>query len=988
MSVSLAVDAHQLSGTVETKTIDKDIQLYGPGDISGFNSRMIVATEPKHNVGDFESNYFPTVQFREPDFPWRYTAATSDGNDNLLPWMTLVVLIAEDRGEVKREFTEQDIVVATDNSENKLLPYIENVSTGNLPDLSESWRWAHTQITSADQLDDAFSAGELAEVVSEIMHENPEQISSRLMCARRLRPGILYNAFLVPTFKLGKLAAGLEVAPEIDATSLAWDNNAVETIRLPYYFRWEFRTSNRRGDFEHLVRELKPRELNEIGQRELDCSNPGLGISGPDRAGDASTKQILNVEGALQSILPKVDKWGFDRGLGNYSPENFQEELAALFNKNAENTQETHDLENYKAKVLPPIYGRWHKARDHVEANRSQADWLDELNLDPRHRSVAGIGAEVVRKQQESLMISAWDQVGRIDEANALLNQAQLAIEASRSVQDRLDDLSEENFFVHTKSILGRLRESGATKSIGNILDRSRIPKAAMGNTLRRIRRPFGPISKRQFRAKGEVNALKDRGLIGRFNGTVSAINDNLFRAAQSLVKPVGTLDFSSVTQALNIRIAGSPTATNFDLTASLNPSLLTGRINKSIAKKLAPMLDTNLQISVGKEEPAFHIELDKMRNRISTKLDPEVVLGKKIQNRIKTSTSLEDKVPDKIMSAPKFDHPMYEPLKQQSMEWLIPGLETIPQNTISLLSTNQRFIESYMVGCNHEFASELLWREYPTDQRGTYFRKFWQTITPPETFREIDKELQLQFDYSNLGTLSQKMKVINQVIKEKAEESGKEDITPIHTWVGDRIGGNAGNSESANEERLVLVIRGDLIKKYPNAVIYAVRGVVQSDDGNVSVKPGLPEYLTSTNTQVPDPSYPIFTAEVGADITLLGFDIPVSEVSSDPGWYFVIEERVSETRFGLDVANNSTLTSCDDIAWDHFDFNGDQSLDTIAHQVDKYLNDLNPLTDFQSGSSFAEWGSNAATIARCTLQKPVRIVVSSTKMIPEKFLP
>ena len=30
------------------------------------------------------------------------------------------------------------------------------------------------------------------------------------------------------------------------------------------------------------------------------------------------------------------------------------------------------------------------------------------------------------------------------------------------------------------------------------------------------------------------------------------------------------------------------------------------------------------------------------------------------------------------------------------------------------------------MVGLNHEFARELLWREYPTDQRGSTFRQFW----------------------------------------------------------------------------------------------------------------------------------------------------------------------------------------------------------------------------------------------------------------------
>ena len=68
----------------------------------------------------------------------------------------------------------------------------------------------------------------------------------------------------------------------------------------------------------------------------------------------------------------------------------------------------------------------------------------------------------------------------------------------------------------------------------------------------------------------------------------------------------------------------------------------------------------------------------------------------------------------------------MYKPLVDRSTELFLPNMHLIAQNTITLLETNQRFIESYMVGLNHEFARELLWREYPTDQRGSYFRQFW----------------------------------------------------------------------------------------------------------------------------------------------------------------------------------------------------------------------------------------------------------------------
>ena len=74
----------------------------------------------------------------------------------------------------------------------------------------------------------------------------------------------------------------------------------------------------------------------------------------------------------------------------------------------------------------------------------------------------------------------------------------------------------------------------------------------------------------------------------------------------------------------------------------------------------------------------------------------------------------------------PRVPGPMYEPLRDMSQDWLLPGLDKVPPNTITVLETNPRFIESYMVGLNHEMARELLWREYPTDQRGTYFRQFW----------------------------------------------------------------------------------------------------------------------------------------------------------------------------------------------------------------------------------------------------------------------
>ena len=129
------------------------------------------------------------------------------------------------------------------------------------------------------------------------------------------------------------------------------------------------------------------------------------------------------------------------------------------------------------------------------------------------------------------------------------------------------------------------------------------------------------------------------------------------------------------------------------------------------------------------------------------------------------------------------------------SVDGFVPNLRLVEPNTVTLLETNQRFIEAYMVGINHEFARELLWREYPTDQRGSYFRQFWDVRTQLVT--EPDHE----------------------EVREKLR-----DIPPIHLWsrasdLGDHDHREAGRE---NEEELVLVIRGELLKKYPNTVVSA----------------------------------------------------------------------------------------------------------------------------------------------------------------------
>src|ERR1041385_4294178 len=73
--------------------VGRDVELYGPGEVIGIESRAIIRTEPRPWITNVEPNYLAHIEFYEEDFPWRYTPAAPDGSRlRLRPWIALVVL--------------------------------------------------------------------------------------------------------------------------------------------------------------------------------------------------------------------------------------------------------------------------------------------------------------------------------------------------------------------------------------------------------------------------------------------------------------------------------------------------------------------------------------------------------------------------------------------------------------------------------------------------------------------------------------------------------------------------------------------------------------------------------------------------------------------------------------------------------------------------------------------------------------------------------
>ncbi|KIF01989.1 hypothetical protein PL81_32500, partial [Streptomyces sp. RSD-27] len=153
-------------------------------------------------------------------------------------------------------------------------------------------------------------------------------------------------------------------------------------------------------------------------------------------------------------------------------------------------------------------------------------------------------------------------------------------------------------------------------------------------------------------------------------------------------------------------------------------------------------------------------------------------------------------------------------------------------------------------------------------------------------------------------------------------------DIPAIDTWdplseLGSHDRRDEESGGTGAEEDLVLVIRGELLRKYPTAVVYAHRADWARDEDGTEHRD-----RERVLAEVPDgarpPAHlvrlPVFEAKVEPDITLLGFDLTPSvakgERPLDPGWFFVIEERPGDPRFGADETPAGPLEVWNDLSW------------------------------------------------------------------------
>lgn len=1076
INVQLQLTGEGVEGSTLSESISKDVQLFGPGDIVGIDSKAIIKIEPRNWITNFEPNYLPYIDFYDEAFPWRYTPAAPDkALHRLRPWIMLVVLDED-------EFKEGT------NIQGKPLPFIEVTDTAtDFPPAEQLWAWAHVHVNrdlaaSADEIISADMNAVLPEFQA-VLNQDPDLAYSRIVCPRKLEANTAYHAFLIPVFESGRLA-GLGLDPENTphATFSAWaDYPSKETPQLfPYYYRWYFRTGMV-GDFEYLVRLLEPKPVgSRVGRRDMDVQDPDPNLPGIT---DAELGGVLKLGGALQvpfemlkdeeqAEVLKYENWD------QPYPHDFQKDLAEFINladeyavKSAQQAHSDTDLDEAiqtdpDPLITPPLYGKWHALTQRLLKDRegnalSQDDnWVHELNLDPRFRVAAGFGTGVVQKNQEEYMNAAWEQIGDVLEANRKIRLAQLAKEVSAVWHERhlvpLQAVNAERAFLLTTPVQKRVVAQGFT--VYHQVNTSVVPYAVTSTAARRVLRPGG----RMMKVLEFSERVQPDNLIARINAgevavappktvpegvvTVKDVADSLLpKNAPSWIvdwlRQFPWLKYVALLVAFLILLLlvlfGSSglwlAIGGLVAVASLYLSYLFSNWSQEIERADSLLEENQTPESVDElpkspdfvlaepgdgftptrgdsdspeavrfkaalkdaytllgasheaaaQPPKGQLDLPVVTDAVIQAIDPQVTIPRRTFLNIQLPEYLIELIGEQFkeaMAYPEFDTPMYKPLVDISTELFLPNINYVEQNSISLLETNQKFIEAYMVGLNHEFARELLWREYPTDQRGSYFRQFWDASGFLDAKRLGDEEL-----------------------REKLK-----DIPPLHRWSRfSNLGDHDHREERGDkEEEVVLVIRGELLKKYPTAVIYAHRAEWQRTNGSIdNAKERLLVELTEAEEENPPRTKvktPLYEAKVEPDIYFFGFDLTAAEArgdtgeneGDDPGWFFVIKERPGESRFGLDISREGGLYVWNDLSWEDVlpgaqagsFIEIDDATPTIV--LDAPLpEDEKEKEEQREDDQDLQWNKNmsSAELAYILYQAPVMVAVHAAEMLPRE---
>lgn len=895
---SVDLQLHILGDDAIQDTIHRNVELYGPGDVLGVNPNTIIRTVPPRGTRDYESNFLAAIEFYDEDFPWRYSPTAPEG-DRVAPWLWLLVL----------EEGEFDLL----QSVAQVLPVVrlhEGVMNNAFPKVQQTWAWAHTHLNFkiGDENGDLQAALNHAQTQ---LSANPNLGCSRLICPRRLKEDTGYTAFLIPAFEKGRLAglgADLHTVETTPATRLSWEPHAASPNQFPIYYQWSFSTM-KGGDFEQLASKIRPANNADLiaagvgAPLAMDIHSPGWGVSHQDPNRTVAMPSVF-----LLFSSPADPEFPAP---GSVSDNAWVDGLARLLNLSVDmqearaNINQPNPIYNDAVRigddpiVTPPLYGSWYVPPPiDLDKTKIKTHWFHQMNLHPGLRVMGGAGAEVIRDNQEEYMERAWEQCEEIRETNRFISMAQLSSRASTAMVTKHFGSALESFTSMTPSnqqVRG-LRLAAMARSAGVF---------ETGHTRSEVHSWASPVAMKMFRPNG---ALMTRVAATGHSASVENtwLNDQQVEAYHYENDDIGPLDIFLMD--LTNKIIFNP---NDPSTGNL--------IAGMVAEKVQGALDTHKEYFFFLVSILF-VPVRLLATNISEQFQPGDAIARKV-NSLLPETARTDSPTSSVEFVhidPEFSEPMFEELARQSLDLIIPGIEKFPVDRCGIFRSNRNAVEAFLVGLNHEMAREMLWREFPANLTSTSFRQFW--------------------DKSDLPT--------------NTPENAKffKDISPVQQW-GSTPLGHGTHRVGTNVDPLFFVLRGDLLRKYPNTVVFMQRAKIEN-----GLK--VPDDESSDAIRMP-----VASARIEPDIFFVGFNVFPPEAVADPGWFIVLQERPGDIHFGLDQ-NESGVPPVlpTDPHWKNADTAPGQCIDT-----DKPL--------------FANL-RHAADVASFTHQKPFMLAVHASRML------
>jgi hypothetical protein len=824
-------------------SVNVPVSRYGPGDVIGIAASLIKTRSPGPDSIGMTPNLFPYVEFTVPDLPWWVTPGDPDAKNQLTPWLTLLVIEASSGSPLG-------------NAANAKLPVV-NVDPRDLPPSDELAEWAHVQISSDGAANETTFRGGTA----------------RTLSPRALRASTRYVVCLVPAFEAGRLAGLGQVPTDPMSATLAWSSSSSGAVLLPVYDHWFF-TTGPSGDFETLARKLKG--------RDIASSSVPLALNVAAVSGNVPGK-LAPFEGALRPV-------GSEAAWTGAATDQAKTQLSAWMQREGAGSASTPVLG-------PPIYGSIETGKTSMSSG-----WSSDLNLDPRRRAAAGLGTEIVRRNQDGLTDEAWRQIGDLERARREHAGARLADIATLRLHIRMvAPLGGAHALVTLSPALRRMKDASAGTFAAR-LGQSKLESASLSGSFRRVMAAKTPAAARRA-GHGVARTLPVENARAFVPGAAPPSPPNLVTDAQLQKAVLGhTIEVNRSGAGRSTGDSGSTTTRKIAVTVNLSDNQV------AILKEAAGALDAEQPevVEVTAPEPFAWI----------APVAPAVTAAMRFEARVNLASAARVRSGSVIVATPRFDEPLAEWLDPA---YLLAGVN-LPPDTAGLLEVNSPFIEALMVGANHELDRELAWRGVPLDRASTPLTRFFGSTgsAPPR------------------------------------------DLAAIASWKdADPLG-----SHVTFGERAVLILRSRLVGHLSEALIYLAQAV---PDGPYR-KPG--------GDQLP----PVFRGTAGVDTAYLGFEIAPealggSGTGADLGWYVVIQEIEGAPRFGFDEpSDSSSLNTWNDVAWPMVGLTASGDYVSIGTKM------LNPATPGN-----LVWGGGSAHMASICLQRPVRLSIHASILLPPK---